>query len=137
MIVRRFQRASFLSSSSKVLILSLLPTLLFVGHWSLRIEIPGTDSYIGAPMAQAAASGHHHGASGEESEHEHEQHCHANAATCADAAAVPVAPVGHLAEVVATLGAESPWRQIASETSSLTGWTSTPAFPPPRATSAA
>ncbi len=137
MLVRRFQSASFLSSSSKVLILSLLPTLLFVGHWSLRIDIPGTDSYIGAPTARAETSVHHHVPSSKDGGHEHEQHCHANAATCADAAAVPVAPVAHLAEAVATLGADSPWRQIPIEARRLAGRTVAPQFPPPRPTSAA
>lgn len=138
MLAWRFQSASFRTSSSKVLFLSLLPTLVFVGHWSLRLDIPGTDYYLGAPTtASAAERHHHHGSSEEQSGHDHEQHCHANAATCADAAAVPTAPVAHLADGLATLGAESPWRKIAAEARSLTGWTSAPTSPPPRPARAA
>jgi len=137
MLVPRFQSVSFRSFSSKVLVLSLSPTLLFVGHWSLRMDIPGTSYYIGAPTTEDAPSPHHHGPSKNDSGHQHEQHCHTNAATCADAAAVPVAPVAHLAEAVATLGAESPWRRVPLEITSLTGWTAAPQFPPPRPTSPA
>jgi len=133
MLASRFPSARVLNFGSKLLFLSLLPTLLFVGHWSLHIEIPGTNSYIGMPTSGAeAAVAHHHDASSQHSSHEHEQHCHANAATWADAAAVPVAPVAHLADAVAAFGADSAWRRIPSETLSLIGWTAAPQVPPPR-----
>ncbi|MBE7520623.1 MAG: hypothetical protein HS107_15415 [Thermoflexaceae bacterium] len=134
MLASRLQSTRTHNFASKLLFLSLLPTLLFVGHWSLHIEIPGTHYYVGAPTlsAEAAAANHHGGSSGQHSSHDHEQHCHANAATCADAAAVPVAPVAHLADAVAALGLDSAWRKIPIETLSLIGWTSAPQFPPPR-----
>ena len=138
MFASRFQSARGLNFGSKLLLLSLMPTLLFVGHWSLHIEIPGTDHYVGAPPPRAErVTAHHHGPSGQDSSHDHEQHCHANAATCADAAAVPVAPVAHLAEVIAALGADSAWREIRTEARSLTGWTGAPQFPPPRSNASA
>ncbi len=134
MFASRFQSPRGLNFGSKLLLLSLLPTLLFVGHWSLHLEIPGTNSYVGTQPAKAeTTSGHHHdGPSDDRSNHDHEQHCHANAATCADAAAVPVAPVAHLAEAIAALGADSAWREIRTEARSLTGWTGAPQVPPPR-----
>ncbi len=135
----RFQSARVLNFGSKLLLLSLMPTLLFVGHWSLHLEIPGTDSYVGTRPAKAETTGahHHDGPSGDRSNHDHEQHCHANASTCADAAAVPVAPVAHLAEAIAALGADSAWREIRTEARSLTGWTGAPQFPPPRSNASA
>jgi len=139
MLASRFRSARVLNFGSKLLLLSLLPTLLFVGHWSLYVEIPGTNSYIGTPTAEAeATSTHHHdGPPGDHSNHDHEQHCHANAATCADAAAVPVAPVAHLAEAIAALGADSAWREISTEARRLTGWADAPQFPPPRSNASA
>ncbi len=133
MLASRLQSTGARNFASKLLFLSLLPTLLFVGHWTLRIDIPGTNYYIGPAVTQASNTHHHHDASpGEERAHDHGQHCHANSATCADAAAVPTAPVANLAEGLAALGAESPWRQIPTETRGLTGWTSVPTSPPPR-----
>ncbi|MCL4239773.1 MAG: hypothetical protein KJ048_00320 [Dehalococcoidia bacterium] len=141
MLASRLQSTRARSFASKLLFLSLLPTLLFVGHWSLHIEIPGTDYFVGPPGRAVQAEGtHHHDApSGEHSGsgHDHEQHCHANAATCADAAAVPVAPVAHLAEAIAALGADSAWLRIPNETRSLSGWDAAPQFPPPKLTSSA
>src|SRR5690349_1959802 len=39
---------------SWLLFATLLPTLTFFGHWSLRIDIPGTQLYVGFPES------HHH-----------------------------------------------------------------------------
>lgn len=139
MLASRLRSTRARNLTSKLLFLSLLPTLLFVGHWSLHIEIPGTNYYVGPPerVVQTAGThqhdGHSHGHSG--SPHDHEQHCHANAATCADAAAIPVAPVAHLAEAIAELGADSAWLHVPTETRSLAGWDATPRPPPPRLTS--
>ena len=138
MLASRFRSARVLNFGSKLLFLSLLPTLLFVGHWSLHIEIPGTTYYVGAPIPQADTTAHHHdGGSGNRATHDHEQHCHANAATCADAAAVPVTPVAHLAEAIAALGADSAWREIGTEARRLTGWADAPQTPPPRSNASA
>ena len=138
MLASRLQSTRARNHASKLLFLSLLPTLLFVGHWSLHIEIPGTGYYVGPPaQVQDAGTHHHDGPSGERSGHDHQQHCHTNAATCADAAAVPGAPVAHLADAVAAIGADSAWLQMAFETHSLTGWDAAPQPPPPRLTSSA
>lgn len=126
MLAWRLQPASFRTSTAKVLFLFLLPTLLLVGHWSLGME-------VGIPVTERMAPhDHRQGSSSEESGHEDEQHCHASAAMCTGAGAVPTASVAHLAEGLATLGAESPWRKISAETRDLMGWTSVPASPPPR-----
>jgi hypothetical protein len=75
---------------------AMLPALLFFDHWTVRVQIPGTDSYFGMP----AARGHSHG--GEDS---HSSHCHESVATCSDTGVAAGATMAVLAGVlVITLG---------------------------------
>ncbi|MEX0781347.1 MAG: hypothetical protein WD557_01770 [Dehalococcoidia bacterium] len=76
---------------------ALLPSLLYLGHWSVRVRVPGTDAYVAVGIlaeheAQASEGGH-------------EKHCHGTA-TCTDS---PPAPVGvgfaMLNEMLTLLGA--------------------------------
>ncbi len=80
-----------------VLLTAMLPSLLYLGHWSVRVPIPGTGAFVAVGMqaeheAQASEGGH-------------EQHCHGTA-NCTDS---PPAPVGVgfalLSEALLLLGA--------------------------------
>lgn len=65
--------------ASWILILALLPTLTFLGHWPGQISIPGTDYYLAIPGSASAPSG-----DTSTSAHDHTRHCHADAASCSD-----------------------------------------------------
>ncbi|MCL6643894.1 MAG: hypothetical protein K6U88_02755 [Dehalococcoidia bacterium] len=55
-----------------VLLLALLPTLTYFGHWpAIALPIPGTADVLVLPFA-----------SGETAAGDHHQHCHADAAEC-------------------------------------------------------
>ena len=57
-----------------VLLLALLPTLTYFGHWpAIAIPIPGTADVLVLPFA-----------SGETAAGDHHQHCHADAAECSN-----------------------------------------------------
>jgi hypothetical protein len=73
------------------LLAAYLPSLVFLGHWPLRVDIPGTDLYVGLP--KQAAHSHTEG-------HGHENHCHESAASCSDAPVVSTATVGLLEETI-------------------------------------
>lgn len=99
------------------LLLAYLPSLLFIGHWPLAVDIPGTDLYIGLPLTPAARS--HAGPTTPEGEgHDHAQHCHADLGACSDVPFTGASPFALLSEAVAFLGAAGlllfvacgPWR---------------------------
>lgn len=83
------------------LLIALLPSLLYLGHWSLRIPLPRTDSYVAVGALEPA---HGHGEDGE-----HGRHCHGDA-SCSDSPPAPmlsafalVAEAGLLAAAALTL----------------------------------
>jgi hypothetical protein len=76
---------------------ALAPSLLYLGHWSVRLPVPGTNAFIAIGMqaehqAQASEGGH-------------EKHCHGTA-SCTDSPPAPV-PIGFalLNEALALLAA--------------------------------
>ena len=83
-------------SAARLLLVALLPTLLFAGHWqpSLSIPIPGTGYSLGAPAVQdhAAHAGDHAG------------HCHSESAGCSQSPASQQAPVADFREMATTIG---------------------------------
>ena len=109
-----------------LLVCGLLPSLSFFGHWTIHVDIPGTDMYVGLP-APSEAEGH-----------DHIQHCHADAASCSDTPLTTTASVATLAEVVSSAGADSPL--IGLEAPGATGTPQAqvgPVSPPPRSLSLA
>lgn len=91
---------------SWLLLVAIVPSLTFLGHWpELRVDIPGTNSYLVLPGGEADhASGHsHNDAGGPAEEHQHEQHCHANVASCSDIPFTGVSAFAMLAAAVAFL----------------------------------
>lgn len=86
------------------LLLAILPTLTFLGHWGLNIDIPGTDLYVTIIPGETGADGHtqSHGPAGQQS---HEQHCHAGVATCSDIPFTGASPFALLTDSLAKLGA--------------------------------
>jgi hypothetical protein len=76
---------------------ALVPSLLYLGHWSVRLPVPGTDAFIALGMqaeheAQASEGGH-------------EAHCHGSS-TCTDSPPAPVGVgFGLLTEALALMGA--------------------------------
>ena len=64
------------------LLLAFLPTVMFLGHWTFHVDIPGTNLYIlivpGEPtQADSHADAHSAGEN-------HDRHCHAGVASCSD-----------------------------------------------------
>lgn len=82
---------------SWLLLAALLPSLLFLGHWTLEIPLPGLGWYVGTPEAA-----HSHTA---EEETHHEQHCHATVSACGDVPFTGVSAFALLTETVALIGA--------------------------------
>jgi hypothetical protein len=102
-----------------VLLVAILPSLTFLGHWSLNLDIPGTDLYL----TLIAASHHDDEHAGHEDEQAHTNHCHANAASCTDVPFTGASPfallhdsIAHLGAaallVVLTIGAWRPWSTL-------------------------
>ncbi|MCC7366491.1 MAG: hypothetical protein IT303_19190 [Dehalococcoidia bacterium] len=92
------------------LFLAILPMLTFAGHWpAIRIDIPGTNLYVGVPEAPVAdetephshGPGTHDGDSG----HAHEQHCHTGVARCSDVPFTGFSAFALMDESAAYLGA--------------------------------
>lgn len=74
-----------------VLLLALLPTLTYFGHWpAIAIPIPGTADVLVLPFA-----------SGETAAGDHHQHCHADAAECSSGPGSFALAVSLLAAAVA------------------------------------
>jgi hypothetical protein len=81
---------------ARALLIAFLPSLLFLGHWTIRFDIPGTDLYVGMPE-----SAHVHT---EGDGHDHAQHCHANVASCSDVPFTGASAFALMSESVAYLG---------------------------------
>jgi len=99
MDARRVQAPAWL------LLLAILPTLTFLGHWpGLSVGIPGTDLFLGVP---GQAQAHDEGTS-ESPGHDadgHAQHCHSGVATCSDVPFTGASAFALLQEAVAAIGA--------------------------------
>lgn len=65
-----------------LLLVAFLPSVTFLGHINVHIEVPGTGLYVGLP----APATHEHGAHAghHDDRAEHERHCHADFASCSD-----------------------------------------------------
>lgn len=108
------------------LLVAYLPSLLFLGHWPLQLDIPGTDFYVGLPKPGDSAT---HSDSG----HDHARHCHEGASSCGDVPVISSATVALLHE---TLSIETDEASLFAPTSEW--WaphgsrTVAPEPPPPR-----
>lgn len=83
----------------------MLPTLTFLGHWSLHVDVPGTNLYVlivpgGDDQADVHAAGHP-----DDDGHSHERHCHAGVASCSDIPFTGASPFALLSDSLAYLGA--------------------------------
>lgn len=82
-------------AGSAFLFVALLPSVTFFGHWQVRVEIPGTDYYVGASQPQIDSHS--------EDGHNHASHCHENMATCSDVPFTGGATVAMLQDEVSVL----------------------------------
>jgi hypothetical protein len=87
-----------------LLLIAILPSLTFLGHWEIDIPVSGTAWYVAFPGAHTADHHHDDGSGGGDHE-EHDRHCHANFSSCADVPFTGASPFAVLAECVALLGA--------------------------------
>jgi hypothetical protein len=120
-------------AASWVLILALLPTLTFFGHWPQQVSIPGTNYYLAIPGSPAAAS------EGEASDgHDHSRHCHADAASCSDVPAASGVSFAVMNETLAFFGAGGLFVLLALRWwVPGEGFTPSPEIQPPRTLAAA
>ncbi len=90
----RERRSSF---ASWALLAGMLPSLLWLGHWSVRVPVPGSGSFLAVGMAaenhaQRADAG------------KHGSHCHGEP-SCSDAPPAPVSVgVAVVSKAIALLG---------------------------------
>ncbi len=90
---------------SLVLLVALLPTLTFFGHWpAIQFTVPGTDLQIGLP-----GEGHDDGAGESSSGHDHTRHCHADLTSCSDVPFTGASAFALLIDTVAFLSAAALW----------------------------
>lgn len=80
---------------ARALLIAILPSLLFFGHWTVRVDIPGTNLYVGMPES---------GAAGEGSGHDHSRHCHGDSASCSDVPFAGASAFALMSESAACLG---------------------------------
>ncbi len=84
----------------------MLPTFAFLGHWSLELNLPGTNLYIvlipGEATPGETTPGHTHSAADTQS---HTRHCHGSASSCSDVPLANGSGFAHLAETFGYLGA--------------------------------
>jgi hypothetical protein len=97
--VRAAQRVFRARGLQVLLLIAILPSMTFLGHWGLQFDIPGSRFYV---VLMPAPQEHEHDP-GEESKHE--QHCHANAASCTDVPFTGASPFALLQSSVEHLGA--------------------------------
>ena len=83
------------------LLVAILPSLTFVGHWSLNLDVPGTDLYL----TLIAASHHDDELARHDDQQAHTNHCHANAASCTDVPFTGASPFASLHDSIAYMGA--------------------------------
>ena len=84
---------------SWLLVCSLLPSLLFVGHWQIALAIPGRGHAVALALAHPDASGH-----GDEAGGDHADHCHESAANCSDTPLTSISWIAHLSDAMAMIG---------------------------------
>lgn len=82
-----------------LLLVAILPSLTFLGHWALQFDIPGTNSYVVVVPGETHEDAH--------TEHTHEQHCHAGVATCTDVPFTGASPFALMHDSVIYLGASA------------------------------
>lgn len=82
-----------------LLLVAILPSLTFLGHWALQFDIPGTNSYLVVVPGEAHDDSH--------TGHSHEQHCHAGVATCTDIPFTGASPFALMHDAVFYLGASA------------------------------
>lgn len=108
---------------SWALVVALLPTLTFLGHWTLQFDIPGTNLFVLVVPGETAPDAHtHDGGTQPGDNHSHEQHCHAGVASCSDIPFTGASPFALLNDSLAYLGACGAltvlavlfWRPVAS-----------------------
>ncbi|MEO6042736.1 MAG: hypothetical protein ABIQ47_02285 [Tepidiformaceae bacterium] len=87
-------RAGERRPTTAVLLLALLPSLLFLGHWQLELAVPLLASHILLVPGEGAAL-----------ESAHARHCHGGAATCSDVPYAGGSGFALLSEAVAQLTA--------------------------------
>jgi hypothetical protein len=80
-----------------LLLVAILPSFTFLGHWGLQFDVPGTDDYVVLVPGASHEDQHEVG--------QHENHCHLNAATCTDIPFTGASPFALLHASVAYLGA--------------------------------
>lgn len=115
-------------AASFALIIALLPTLTFLGHWTLHIDVPGTNLYLVLVPAEPESAHTHTDTAEHEDGGSHSQHCHTSAASCSDIPFTGASPfalindsLAHLGEagalIAIALALWRPWRslQIAPE----------------------
>ena len=106
------------------MLVALLPSVLYVGHWSIRLPVPGTDAFVALGMqaeheAQASEGGH-------------EEHCHGTA-SCTDSPPTPSMGFALLNEALALLAAAGLLVLVAGPGSQLRALAGMPpVLPPPR-----
>ena len=97
-------RAGERRPTTAVLLLALLPSLLFLGHWQLELAVPSFASHVLLVPGEGAAHQSAH-----EDDHEsgkgaaHARHCHGGAATCSDVPYAGGSGFALLSEAVAPL----------------------------------
>jgi hypothetical protein len=125
----RFASPAGRRRASWILVLALLPTLTFFGHWPGQIPIPGTGYHLAIPGSSTAAPA---GAANEG--HDHASHCHADAATCSDVPATAGVSFAILNETLALFGAGGLFVLLALRWwVPGEGFTPSPELEPPRA----
>ncbi len=86
-----------------VLLLGILPSLTFLGHWGLQFDLPGTNLYVVlVPAANHDEPAH---IDTKQAHRQHQDHCHANAASCTDVPLIGASPFALMQDSVAYLGA--------------------------------
>lgn len=115
--------------AATVLLLALLPSVLYLGHWSVRVPVPGTGGFVAIGMRAEH--------DGQATDGGHEEHCHGSA-SCTDAPPAPVsAGFALLNELLTVLGAGGVLILVA-----MLAWRPralaevAPLLPPPRPTAA-
>ncbi len=89
-------KSAALNLGALALLIAILPSLLFLGHWTLRFDVPGTDYSLGLPKAGVAH--------GEAAAHDHARHCHGNSASCSDVPFAGASAFALMSASVACLG---------------------------------
>lgn len=88
-----------------VLLVGILPSLIFLGHWGLQFDVPGTNLYVVVVPASPHDEAAHAETKGQQ--RQHQDHCHANAASCTDVPLIGASPFALMSDSVAYLGASA------------------------------